>query len=111
VEDLGCILFRHWPCFVDLIEELSVFAELHEDVDLIFAFDDLVDLCDVFMHEVLLEFNLSLDGFDLVDVVGLQRGDLDRHCLSCQLVDRLLHLPEAALSDCLFLVIPCVLSS
>lgn len=102
MEDPCCFLLGHGAGFVDLVEELSVLAELHEDVDLVFAFDDLVDLGDVLMHQVFLEFDLALDGFDLVHVVGLESGDLYCHCLACHFVDRFLHFAEAALSDGLF---------
>lgn len=50
MENFGCFFLRHGAIAVDAFEELSVFAELHEDVDLVVLADDLVDLGDVLMH-------------------------------------------------------------
>lgn len=104
MEDPRGLFFGHGAGLIDLIEEFPIPAILHEDVDLVLLLDDLVDLRDILMQEILLQFYLSLDGFDLVGVVGLQSGDFDCDGFSCQFMNSLFDLPEAALSEDLFCV-------
>lgn len=63
MENFGSFFFRHRAILIYALEELAVLAELHEDVDLVVLADDFVDLGDVLMHQVLLQFDLTLDGF------------------------------------------------
>ena len=96
---------------VDALKKLSILAELHEDVDLVVLADHLVDLGDVLMHQVLLQLDLALDGLQLLRLVLLDCGYLDRHSLTSQSMDSLLHLSESTLTDCFPCIIKNVLSS
>ena len=99
MEYFSSFLFGHGPSAVDLVEELSILAVLHEDVDLAVLADHFVDLGDILVKQILLQFDLPLDGFELLGVVVVDRGDLNRHHLSSEPVDGLLDLPEAALAN------------
>jgi hypothetical protein len=83
MEDLCSLLFCHGAGLIDLIEEFPIFAILHKDVDLVLLLNDLINLRNVLMHQILLQFYLSLDGLYLVWVIGLKSGDFDCDSLSC----------------------------
>lgn len=97
-----CLLLWHWPSSIYLIKKLSIFTEFHEDVDFILAFNDLIDLGDVFMQEVFLGLDLSLNCFGLLLLVLLHSHYLDSDVLAGWTVGCFLHLAESSLSDCLF---------
>lgn len=101
MENFSGLLLGHRAILVDLLKELAVLAELHENVDLVVLADDLIDLGDVLMHEILLEFYLSVDGLKLVGLILIHRGYLDRHSLTGQSMDGLLHLSKPSFADCL----------
>lgn len=105
MEYFGSFLFRHGSILVDALEELSIFAVLHEDVNLVVFADHLVDLGDVLMHQVLLELDLPLDALQLLGLVLLNCGDLHCHCLSREPMQCLLDFAETSLPDSLSCVV------
>jgi hypothetical protein len=111
VKDPSSLLLRHWSSPIDLIKQLPVLTELHKDIDFILAFYDLVNLCDVFMHEVFLGLDLSLDCLGLLLLVLLHFHYLDSDDLAGGTVGGFLHLAESALSDRLFYFRAALLSS
>lgn len=50
MKDPGSLFFQHGAGLIDLIEEFTIFAILHKDVDLVFFLYDLIDLRDVYMQ-------------------------------------------------------------
>ncbi len=111
MKDPSRLLLWHWSSPIDLIEQLPVLTELHEDVYFILAFYHLVYLCDVFMHEVFLGLDLSLDCLGLLLFVLLHSHYLDSDDLTGGTVGGFLHLAESALSDRLFYFRGALLSS
>lgn len=96
---------------INSLEKLAVLAELHKDIDLVVLADDFVDLGDVLMHQVLLQLNLTLDGFQLLRLVLLDSGDLDSYGLTCQFMHSFLDFTETSLTDGFSCVTINVLSS
>ena len=111
MENFGNFLFRHGSILVDALEELSIFAVLHEDVHLVVFADHLVDLGDVLMHQVLLELDLPLDALQLLGLVLLHCGDLHCHCLARKPMQSFLDFAETSLTDGFSCVVKRVLSS
>lgn len=99
MKDFSSLLLSHGSILVDLLKELAVLAELHENVDLVVLADDLIDLGDVLMHQILLEFYLPVDSLELVGLILLHRGYLDSHSLTGQPMDGLLHFSKASFAD------------
>ena len=111
MKDPSSLLLRHWTSPIDLIEKLPIFTKLHEDVYFILAFYHLINLGDVFMHEVFLGLDLSLDCLGLLLLVLLHSHYLDSDNLAGGTVGGFLHLAESALSDRLFYFRGALLSS
>ncbi len=111
MKDPSSLLLWHWSSPIDLIEQLPVLTELHEDKDFIFSFYHLVNLGDVFMHEVFLGLDLSLDCLGLLLLILLHSHYLDSDDLAGGTVGGFLHLAESALSDRLFYFRGALLSS
>lgn len=99
MKNFSGLLLSHGSILVDLLKELAVLAELHENVDLVVLADDLIDLGDVLMHQILLEFYLPVDGLELVGLILLHSGYLDGHSLTGQPMDGLLNLSKASFAD------------
>jgi hypothetical protein len=50
MENLSSLLLLHWTSIVDLLKELPILAEFHENVKFIVLPDDFVDLGNVFVE-------------------------------------------------------------
>lgn len=102
MEYFGSFLFLHGSSLIDFLKEFPIFAILHKDVDLVLFANDLIDLCNVLMHQIFLQFYFTLDGFQLFRLVLLHCGYLHCHCLASKAMDCLLDFSETALADSLF---------
>lgn len=102
MEYFSSLFLLHRACIVDLLEKLPILTVFHEDVELIVFSDNLINLSDVLVKQILLKFNFTLDGLQLVRVVLLECRYLHSHSLSCQLMSCFLHFTETALTDSLF---------
>ena len=55
----------------DVVEKLAAVVILHDHVQLFFGLDDLVKLDDVWMSDLLQDFDLSCDTFDILLIMDL----------------------------------------
>ena len=64
----------------DVVKQLAAAAIFHDNVELFFGFNNLVELNDVWMSDLLQNFDFSRDSFDvllIVDLVFLQNFNGD----------------------------------
>ena len=91
----------HGSILDDSFKEFAVGAILHEDVNVLLFPNHLVNLCDVFVHQSLLQQYFSLDGLHLLGVALIDFQDLYCHCLSGGFVDGFPDPAVSALADLL----------
>jgi hypothetical protein len=94
MEHLTCLTLSHRTVSVDSIEELAVFAVLHEDVDFALVLDHFIDLGDVFMHQSPLMLHFLNDGLGKVRML-LNRAYLNGHSLSSKSMHCLPHCSKS----------------
>lgn len=83
----------------DVVEKLAAVAILHDHVQLFFGLDDLVKLDDVWMSDLLQDFDLSCDTFDILlimDLIFFQ--NFNRNLFSSECVLPQFNLAESSFS-------------
>jgi hypothetical protein len=102
VEDASGFTFGEGARTVDSFEQLSVATVLHENVDAVVFTDHLVDLSNVFVQQVALQFDFSQNSREGLRVILFGAADLDGNGFASESVRGLADLAKTSLADCFF---------
>lgn len=109
MEHASCFGFVDAFAVDDMVEELPLFHELHDEEQLFGGFDDLVELDDVGVPDQFQDVDLPRDPFHVGHLRNLALFEyFDGYALIGGLVECGLDLSEGALADGLAFILPTV---
>ena len=99
LKHLSSVFFRKWSIFSNFVKKLSSRTILHNHVNFIGSSHHFVELCNIGVHNLLLQANLQVDALELFGVEVVEDHNFDGDLLTCGFVDGSVDIGESSLTD------------